>query len=561
MKIFSLTSRKLVRVVVAGALCVAVLLGTFGRPGIARAADYKSYADAGISRLMETYNNGNGLWSSGWWQSANALTTVLNYMARGGTNDYSSIIANTYDKNSSGGFKNEYLDDSAWWGLAWLLAYDKTGQTRYRDTAKGIADYMYEYWDTSSCNGGVWWTTARGYKNAITIELYIKLNAALYNRGGGGTIYRDRALAGWNWFYGSGMINGQNLVNDGLNINGSSCSNNNGSVWTYNQGVILGAAAELHRAFNGGNYLNQAQTLADAGMSNLVHGITGALRENACESASCDNDQTLFKGIFMRNFYELNARQFQQRNKDFIQRNADVIWANDRNGNSFGLFWSGVYEGNDPNRQSSATEALIAAIQYSSAATAQFETSLEAGQPGPSWTNSVDYGEGGLLNVGGICCGVPGPELGTRVETAKTGSTALMYSGGDTSSGSSYAYMRVFDLSGSNVVVNSGTTLSYWIYPETRDITSGTNSTCVALDIRFDDGSNLRDSGATTQTGYRAHPAYQCNHLTLNQWNYISVNLSGTRSGRRINRILVGYDQPGNTGGYRGYIDDITVSN
>jgi predicted alpha-1,6-mannanase (GH76 family) len=330
----------------------------------AYAADYRSYANTGAAKLYSQYDQGSGKWSTGWWQSANHLTTLIDYMLRGGSNDYTSIIANTYDKNKTqyaGDFRNEFIDDSGWWALAWLRAYDKTGQTRYRDTAKVIADYMHQYWDTSTCNGGVWWTTGRTYKNAITVELYIKVNAAYYNRGGSST-YLTRAQTAWDWFVNSGMINSSNLVNDGLN---SSCQNNGDTVWTYNQGVILGAAAELHRATNNGAYLDKAQQIASAAMNNLKHGITGALRENGCESGNCGADGALFKGIFMRNLYELNARRYNSANQNFITLNADVIWANNRSNDQFGLFWSGPYEGNDASRQSSALDALVAAIQYS----------------------------------------------------------------------------------------------------------------------------------------------------------------------------------------------------
>lgn len=340
-----------------------ILLFTAVAP--AQAADYTSYANTGAGKLYSQYNQTNGLWSTGWWQSANHLTTLIDYMLRGGTNNYTSIIANTYDKNINsyqGNYRNEFLDDTGWWGLAWIRAYDKTGDTRYLNTAKIDADHMHAYWDTSTCNGGVWWTQARDYKNAITIELYIKLNAAYYNRTNNVT-YLNRARTGWDWFVNSGMINSSNLVNDGLTL---SCQNNNGIVWTYNQGVILGAAAELHRATGESRYLDKGQQIATAAMNTLRHGITGALRENGCESGNCGADGPLFKGIFMRNLYELNQRRFNQSNKNFMTLNADVIWANNRSNDQFGLFWSGPYEGNDPARQSSALDALVAAIQYSS---------------------------------------------------------------------------------------------------------------------------------------------------------------------------------------------------
>lgn len=87
----------------------------------------------------------------------------------------------------------------------------------------------------------------------------------------------------------------------------------------------------------------------------------------------------------------------------------------------------------------------------------------------------------------------------------------------------------------------------------------GLNSTCVAIDIIFTDGTDLRDSGGTDQFGNQLHPAHECNHLEPDQWNYITADLSKL-SGKIIGRIDVGHDQPGTTGNYGGYIDDISLT-
>jgi hypothetical protein len=51
-----------------------------------------------------------------------------------------------------------------------------------------------------------------------------------------------------------------------------------------------------------------------------------------------------------------------------------------------------------------------------------------------------------------------------------------------------------------------------------------------------------------------------CDGHQLNQWNYVSTNIGSAVAGRTISRIDVGYDQPNSSGGYRGYIDDISIS-
>ena len=150
-------------------------------------------------------------------------------------------------------------------------------------------------------------------------------------------------------------------------------------------------------------------------------------------------------------------------------------------------------------------------------------------------------------------------------EVGDTGGTALLYSGKDNSSTTSFAYMEVFDLSNQNIVVGPNTTLAYWIFPQSSSnspgLASGSNSTCVAIDMIFTDGTDLRDSGAVDQNGNQLHPAHQCGHLALDQWNLVTSDIGTKVSGKTIRRIDVGYDQPANTGGYRGYIDDISLTN
>jgi predicted GH43/DUF377 family glycosyl hydrolase len=191
-------------------------------------------------------------------------------------------------------------------------------------------------------------------------------------------------------------------------------------------------------------------------------------------------------------------------------------------------------------------------------------TSFEPGQRAPDWVDEVDtaQGGGGISGVGAPAgSGLSGPESQvTYQQTAHTGDAALSFSGTAQGAAQNHAYMRVFDLSSAPVTVDKYSTLSYWIFPDSSAGASGDNSTCVALDLVFTDGTALRNLGARDENGNPAAPAGQCGHLTLDQWNHVTVNVGSVANGKHISSVDVGYDQPNSSGGFNSFIDDVSLS-
>jgi predicted alpha-1,6-mannanase (GH76 family) len=211
----------------------------------------------------------------------------------------------------------------------------------------------------------VWWNQARGYKNAVTNELFLTLAALLHQRtqDDQGT-YRACALRAWEWFSHSGLIGADGLINDGLT---PACVNNHGPTWTYNQGVILGGLGALFDITGDRAYLEQGESIASAALGTLTTKLwasaPGVLVE-PCElsGTGCNGDQAQFKGIFVRYLYDFWLRSRQPAYRTFILGNARSLWENDQNADhQFGLRWTGPFDQADAARQSSALDALSAA--------------------------------------------------------------------------------------------------------------------------------------------------------------------------------------------------------
>lgn len=189
----------------------------------------------------------------------------------------------------------------------------------------------------------------------------------------------------------------------------------------------------------------------------------------------------------------------------------------------------------------------ITLVPYIGSTPTNFVTGFESGHPLPTWSDTIDWSS----SVSGYHAGI-NPECSTRNETTHAGITALMYSG-TANGGTTHCYFKVFQV---NIPITSRTVLDYWIYPQ-QD-----NGRYVGVDFHCTDGTTLRDSGALDQNGFNIHPYFgHGGNIPLNTWSEIKCNTGMWLIGKTVDKIWVAFDRSNGSGQFRGYIDDLSISN
>jgi len=175
-----------------------------------------------------------------------------------------------------------------------------------------------------------------------------------------------------------------------------------------------------------------------------------------------------------------------------------------------------------------------------------FASSFEPGEAVPSSGASTGF----KVGVGN------GPDKG-HVLTAKpgvgfSGLHALHYQG---TAGGMQSH-RLFSM---NLPVQADSQLSYLIFPQRVEGDLRNPSNYVAVDLIFDDGTQLRTRGARDQHRVAASARGQGEGRVLypDQWNRVTVDLGTIAAGRRIVAIALDHDGP--AAAIEGWIDDLYV--
>ena len=186
-----------------------------------------------------------------------------------------------------------YYDDNAWVGLDLVHTYLLTSNASDLALAQDEFNFAVAGWDastTGACAGGVFWEDVANSQRNVTAngasaELGLELDQLT-----GNTSDLSWATRMYQWTV-TCLGTPGHLYHDHINADGSI----NSMIWSYNQGVMVGAGVLLYKLTGTSTYLSQAEQTASAAVAYFGTGPT------------LINQGPAFNAIYFRNLLFLNS--------------------------------------------------------------------------------------------------------------------------------------------------------------------------------------------------------------------------------------------------------------
>lgn len=336
---------KILAVAVAAVVAMAALAAAWPNGllrqalGTRGAAVWAERAEEAQLQLQESFwDEGRGLYNNAapcmlqlctdpfnYWWLAHAADVLVDGYERSGDERYTEQLAKLYqgilDRNA-GVFPNDYYDDMEWMALAWLRAYDATGEERYKEAALVLWEDIKTGWNGEMGGGIAWRKTQLNYKNTPANAPAAILAARLFQRFG------DEDDLAWarkiyNWQKKALVDPDTGLVWDGINRMGDGVIDKDWK-FTYGQGVYIGAGVELYKATNEAEYLADARKTAANVKEAFTSPATGMLPSEG------EGDGALFKGVLVRYMGGLIALDPEDETAkslaELLEVNGDSLW-------------------------------------------------------------------------------------------------------------------------------------------------------------------------------------------------------------------------------------------
>ncbi len=216
-------------------------------------------------------------------------------------------------------------DDENWMSMTLLRAYDLVGDPAYLERAQFLYEDIQLGWDETCCGevkGGIWWDKAKTGKATASNAGPVITGVRLAQRSGQSKFlaFAQRAYDHWR---ANMVISKTGQVVDNIPVSGTPSSLT--FTFTYNEGLMLGAALELHRATGESRYLEDAHLIAGRLVSFHVRASSAGPVLFDGDAQTCQGDCHQFKGIASRYLALLQAVDPRQAYDAVLTSSAEAI--------------------------------------------------------------------------------------------------------------------------------------------------------------------------------------------------------------------------------------------
>lgn len=273
-----------------------------------------------------------------WWQ-AHLLDCLVDAQERhphpGRAGSIKKLVRGIHLRN--GHWTNDYYDDIAWLGLALMRAHECEDVSINHAMTK-IAAQLRSGW-TDHAGGGIWWRRKDTFKNVPSNGPA----AILFSRWaetGGDRADKQRARSMTEWMAQLLVDPGTGLLWDGLYVEpDGSIKNIVKVIYTYCQGVYIGACVELADGDTSGVWVERAER--------TINAVAAHLNDDGVLRGRGGGDGGLFAGILARYLTQaalrLPAPDAAATARRLVVASAESAWRNRaiaRSGPLFGPEWS-----------------------------------------------------------------------------------------------------------------------------------------------------------------------------------------------------------------------------
>jgi hypothetical protein len=220
---------------------------------------------------------------------------------------------------------DRYYDDNAWVGLAAVRHYDLTGESHLLRLARRVFEFVVSGWSTEgswAAPGGIRWREQKASRsrNTCSNAPAAELGAAISGRTGDGEALRW-AVRIYDWV--RSALLADDLYHDRIAPDGGVES----TIWTYNQGTMIGAGVLLAELTGERRYLDDAVATASAAQSRF------SLATHLAQGAA-------FSAVYFRNLLLLDRTAPDPAYRAMAEAYGDAMWEQVRDAGT-GLFTRG----------------------------------------------------------------------------------------------------------------------------------------------------------------------------------------------------------------------------